>query len=47
MNYKVIKNDDDYEATLAVAEELVACDPAAGTPEAERLELLSLLIEDY
>lgn len=47
MDYKVIKNDDDYEATLAVAEELVARDPAIGTPEAERLELLSLLIEDY
>lgn len=47
MNHKVIKNDDDYEATLAMAEQLVARDPAAGTPEAERLELMSVLIEDY
>lgn len=47
MDYKVIKNEDEYEATLAVAEELVAHDPEIGTPEAERLELLTLLIEDY
>jgi len=47
MDYKVIKSDHDYEATLAVAEDIVARDPPAGTPDAERLELLSLLIEDY
>ena len=47
MDYKVIKTDDQYEATLAVAEQLIACDPDIGTDEAERLELLSLLIEDY
>lgn len=47
MDYKVIKSDDQYEATLAATEELVALDPASGTPEAERLELLSVLIEDY
>jgi len=47
MNYKVIKSDDEYENTLAVVEDLVARDPAVGTPEAERLELLSLLIENY
>src|SRR5437016_7050010 len=47
MDYRVIKAEDQYEATLAEAEELVARDPAVGTPDAERLELLSLLIEDY
>jgi HTH-type transcriptional regulator/antitoxin HigA len=47
MDYKVIKTNDDYEATLAVAEQLIARDPEVGTTEAERLELLSLLIEDY
>ncbi len=47
MDYKVIKSDDQYEAILAVVENLVARDPAVGTPEAERLELLSLLIENY
>lgn len=47
MNYRVVKTDEQYEATLAAAEELVARDPATGTPDAERLELLSLLIEDY
>jgi len=47
MNYKVIKTEDQYETTLAEAEELVARDPAVGSADAERLELLSLLIEDY
>lgn len=47
MEYKVIKNDEDYEATLAMAEDLVAQDPDVGSPEAERLELLTLLVEDY
>lgn len=47
MDYKVIKTEDQYEATLAVAEQLVARDPEVGSTDAERLELLSLLIEDY
>lgn len=47
MNYRVIKTEDQYEASIAAAEELVARDPAAGTADAERLELLSVLIEDY
>ena len=47
MDYKIIKADEQYEVALAEAERLVARDPAAGSPDAERLELLSLLIEDY
>jgi HTH-type transcriptional regulator / antitoxin HigA len=47
MDYKVIKHDEQYEAALAVAEELIAIDPASGTLEAEKLELLSVLLEDY
>jgi HTH-type transcriptional regulator/antitoxin HigA len=47
MEYKVLKTDEQYEATLALAEQLIACDPEIGTADAERLELLSLLIGDY
>jgi HTH-type transcriptional regulator/antitoxin HigA len=47
MEYKVIKTDDQYEATLALAEQLIARDPEVGTADGERLELLSLLIVDF
>src|ERR1700730_19279973 len=47
MNYRVIKNDEDYESALADAERLVANDPAPGTNEGDHLELLTVLIEDY
>ena len=47
MDYRVIKTDAQYEAALAAVEDLVARDPAAGTIDSERLELLSLLVEDY
>jgi HTH-type transcriptional regulator / antitoxin HigA len=47
MNYRVIKNNEDYEAALADAERLVANDPAPGTTEGDQLELLTVLIEDY
>lgn len=44
---KVIKTSADYEAALAEIERLLDLDPDTGTQEAERLELLSLLVEDY
>jgi len=44
---RVIKTEADYEAALAAIESLMDLDPALGTPEAERLELLTLLVEDY
>lgn len=47
MNYRVIKNDDDYQAALADAERLIVDDPASGTAEGDQLELLTVLIEDY
>ena len=47
MDYKVIRNEDDYETTLAIAEELISRDPDVGSPDAERLEVLTLLIEDF
>src|SRR5258708_6824948 len=47
MEPRVIKSDRDYHAVLHDAEQLVARDPAAGSSDADRLELLTLLIEDY
>lgn len=44
---RVIKTDAEYEAILAEVEGLVHLDPAPGTPDAERLELLSLLVRNY
>jgi HTH-type transcriptional regulator/antitoxin HigA len=44
---KVIRTQTDYEAALAAIESLVEKDPTPGTPDAERLELLAILIEDY
>lgn len=47
MELTVIKNEKSYHLILQEAERLVALDPTAGSKDAERLELLSLLIEDY
>jgi HTH-type transcriptional regulator/antitoxin HigA len=44
---KVIKTEEDYETALTVIESLLDLDPAPGTPDADRLELLTLLVEDY
>ncbi len=44
---KVIKTELEYEAALAEVEDLIDRNPEAGTPEADRLELLVLLIQDY
>lgn len=47
MTYKVLKTEEEHREALREAESLVARDPAAGSSEADRLELLTLLIEDY
>lgn len=44
---KVIKDEKEYEAALAQVNTLIDLDPNVGTAEAEQLELLSVLIEDY
>jgi HTH-type transcriptional regulator/antitoxin HigA len=44
---KVIKTESDYDAALADIEDLIDRDPARSTPEADKLELLSLLVEEY
>jgi HTH-type transcriptional regulator / antitoxin HigA len=47
MKYRVLRTEDDHRQALQEAEALVVLDPAPGTDGAERLELLTLLIEDY
>ncbi len=47
METRVIKNEDDYHLVLQEAERLVARDLATGSKDADRLELLTVLIEDY
>jgi HTH-type transcriptional regulator/antitoxin HigA len=44
---KVIRTDADYEAALAAVNELIEEDPSPGSSDAERLELLGVLIEDF
>src|SRR5688572_21635672 len=47
MEPRMIKSESQYDETLAEVERLVALDPAPGTPDAERLELLAHLAHAY
>lgn len=47
MTAKVINTSVEYEKSLVEAERLIALDPKPGSPESDRLELLTLLIEKY
>ena len=47
MDPRIIKTDADYRTAKEEAERLIALDPNPSTDEAERLNLLSLLIETY
>lgn len=44
---KVIKDEAGYQSALAEINALMDLDPDVGTSEADRLELLTLLVEDY
>jgi HTH-type transcriptional regulator/antitoxin HigA len=44
---KVLKTDADYTAALSELERLIHEDPEPGTQAADRLEVLTLLIEEY
>lgn len=44
---KVIKDQETYESALNEISDLMDRDPQLGTPEADRLELLTLLVQDY
>lgn len=43
----LLRNDLEYEAALTEVETLMARESAQGTPDYERLEFLSLLVEQY
>ena len=45
MNAKIIKTEQDYEVALAYVESLMDAEP--GSPEEQKLELFTLLIEVY
>lgn len=47
MERKVIKTESDYNAALAAIERLMDLDPEPGTAQANELELLTLLVQDY
>ena len=48
MNYtRILKTEDEYEAALEEIGTLIGNDPLVGTPEADRLELLALLVKAY
>ena len=42
-----IKTEADYKEALELLEELIDAEPAANTPEAEQLDILSSLVERY
>ena len=47
MNVRLIKGETDYNAAMARLSELMLSDPKPGAAEANELELLALVIEDY
>jgi len=42
-----IRDEADYERALAEIDKIIQQNPDGNTPDAERLELLSLLVSDY
>jgi HTH-type transcriptional regulator / antitoxin HigA len=47
MKLKMIKTKKDYSAARREVERLVELDPDHGTPRADRLEVMALLVENY
>jgi HTH-type transcriptional regulator/antitoxin HigA len=43
----ILRTEDEYEAAQQEAKRLVALDPVLGTPEADRLEFLAIIVADY
>ena len=43
----IIHNDAEHHAALAALDRLMEIDPESGTPEADDLQLLALVIETY
>ncbi len=47
MELKVIKTEEDYDAAISELKRLFDLHPALGTTEADRLDVLSILVENY
>ena len=47
MSLKVIKTQNDYDEVIREVENLIDSDPDPGTEEADRMEVLSVLIKAY
>ncbi len=47
MNLRPLHTEEDYRAALAEVSKLVDLDPQPGTPDGNRLEILSILVEHY
>ncbi|WP_425129706.1 helix-turn-helix domain-containing protein, partial [Burkholderia vietnamiensis] len=47
MEIRPIHNEHDYKESLRIVSALVDADPAPGTPDGDRLEVLATLIERY
>lgn len=47
MDIKIIKTEEDYKEALKMVECLILMDTNAGSAEADKLQLLTTLIEDY
>jgi HTH-type transcriptional regulator/antitoxin HigA len=47
MELKVIKTEEDYDAAINELRRLIDLHPASGTAEADRLDVLSILVEKY
>lgn len=47
MDIQPIRTEDDYRAALKTVSKLIDLDPELGTPEADRLEIMGLLVVAY
>lgn len=47
MDMKLIRNDEEYEATIEGIERLIDTGAEPNTPEGDKVEILSLLVEAY
>lgn len=47
MEIRVIRNDEQYQASIERIRSLILSDPLEGSAEREQIDVLSLLIEDY
>ena len=46
-NMKIISTESDYETAMAAIDRLLDGDPAAGTADGHKLEVLVDLVEEY